>query len=41
MPVAVTALALVAVWRHKSNIGRLLKGTENRFDFKHKKRDEN
>ncbi len=28
------ALALVVVLRHKSNIGRLLRGEENRFEKK-------
>jgi glycerol-3-phosphate acyltransferase PlsY len=31
MPGALTALGLVAVWRHKANIRRLLNGTELRF----------
>jgi len=33
LPIALTALAALAIWRHKSNIQRLLKGTENRFQF--------
>jgi glycerol-3-phosphate acyltransferase PlsY len=36
IPIALTALSVVIVWRHKSNIQRLLKGTENRFEFKKK-----
>jgi glycerol-3-phosphate acyltransferase PlsY len=31
LPVALTALALLIVWRHKGNIQRLLNGTEHRF----------
>lgn len=30
------AFCLMAFWRHRSNIGRLLNGTENRFDKKKK-----
>ena len=30
------AACLLAVWRHRSNIGRLLNGTENRFEKKPK-----
>ena len=26
----------MAIWRHKSNIGRLMHGTENKFSMKHK-----
>ena len=33
IPVALTLLAAVATWRHKTNIGRLLKGTENKISF--------
>ena len=29
-----TALGLIAVWRHRSNIQRLLKGEEHRFSKK-------
>ena len=36
-PVALTLLAILAFWRHRTNIQRLLAGTENRFDFKRKK----
>jgi len=33
IPAALTVLGLLAVWRHRSNIRRLLNGTENRFEF--------
>jgi len=33
LPVALSLLAGIAVWRHKSNIQRLLNGTENRVEF--------
>jgi glycerol-3-phosphate acyltransferase PlsY len=36
-PVALTILAALAIWRHKSNILRLINGTENRFEFGKKK----
>ena len=36
-PVALTVLAALAIWRHKSNIRRLINGTENRFEFRKKK----
>lgn len=32
-----TLLALLAIFKHRSNISRLLNGTENRFSFKKKK----
>ena len=31
--VVLTLLALVAIWKHRSNIARLRAGTESRFDF--------
>jgi glycerol-3-phosphate acyltransferase PlsY len=31
MPTALTLLGVVAIWRHKSNIRRLIGGTEHRF----------
>jgi len=37
VPVALTAIGILVVWRHKSNIQRLLSGTENRFVFGRKK----
>ncbi|MGD9875031.1 MAG: glycerol-3-phosphate 1-O-acyltransferase PlsY [Kiritimatiellia bacterium] len=36
-PVTITILAAMVIWRHRSNIGRLLKGGEHRFDFKKKR----
>ena len=33
-PIVLTILGLLAVWRHKSNIQRLIGGTEHRFSFK-------
>jgi len=36
IPIALTLLGAVSIWRHKANIQRLLNGTENRFDFKKK-----
>ena len=36
IPVMLTILSSLAVWRHRANIQRLLKGTENRFEFKKK-----
>lgn len=33
IPVALTALAALVVWRHRGNIRRLAQGTENRFQF--------
>lgn len=35
-PIALTALALVAVWKHRTNIRRLLDGAESRFTRKEK-----
>ncbi|MDD6550409.1 MAG: glycerol-3-phosphate 1-O-acyltransferase PlsY [Lachnospiraceae bacterium] len=29
----------LAIWRHRSNIGRLSSGTENKFSFHHKKKE--
>ena len=34
LPIVLTILGLLAVWRHKSNIERLIGGTESRFSFK-------
>jgi glycerol-3-phosphate acyltransferase PlsY len=36
-PIVLTALGLLAIWRHKSNIGRIIKGKENRIDFRKRK----
>lgn len=37
-PLALTLLALMAIWKHRSNIVRLRAGTEARFNFKNKQR---
>ncbi len=37
LPIALTVLGLLIIWRHKGNIQRLMNGTENRFEFKKKK----
>lgn len=37
LPAALTVLAALAVWRHKTNIVRLCKGEENRFQRKGRK----
>ena len=34
LPLALTLLCALAIWRHKANIRRLLNGTEHRFQFK-------
>lgn len=34
LPIVLTILGVLAVWRHKSNIQRLINGTEHRFSFK-------
>jgi glycerol-3-phosphate acyltransferase PlsY len=34
LPVALTVLSALIVWRHKANIRRLLDGTEHRFSKK-------
>jgi acyl phosphate:glycerol-3-phosphate acyltransferase len=36
-PVALSILAVLAIFRHKENIRRLFRGTENRFEFGRKK----
>jgi glycerol-3-phosphate acyltransferase PlsY len=36
-PAMLTLLALVAIWKHRSNIARLRAGTESRFNFGKKK----
>jgi len=33
LPVTVSILGAVAIWRHRTNIERLIKGTENKFEF--------
>jgi acyl phosphate:glycerol-3-phosphate acyltransferase len=37
LPAVLTLLGALAVWRHKSNIQRLIKGTEHRFSFQRRK----
>lgn len=37
LPIALTALGVLIIWRHKGNIQRLMQGTENRFEFRKKK----
>lgn len=37
-PVFLTVLAALGIWRHKTNIQRLIKGTEHRFEFGKKKK---
>ena len=37
LPLVLTLLAALAIWRHKANIQRLLNGTEHRFQFGGKK----
>lgn len=34
VPIALTLMGAVIIWRHKSNLKRLLAGTEHRFSFK-------
>lgn len=36
IPIVLTLLAVLAIWKHRSNINRLIHGTESRFQF-HKK----
>ncbi len=36
LPIVLTNLGLLAVWRHKSNIQRLIDGSEHRFSFRKK-----
>jgi acyl phosphate:glycerol-3-phosphate acyltransferase len=36
IPIALTLLGVIIVWRHKGNIQLLLNGAENRFEFKKK-----
>jgi glycerol-3-phosphate acyltransferase PlsY len=35
-PAVLTCLALLAIWKHRSNISRLRAGTESRFEFRKK-----
>ena len=36
LPIVLTILGGIAIWRHKSNIQRLIEGTEHRFSFSKK-----
>ena len=36
LPIVLTLLGVLGVWRHKSNIERLAKGTESKISFKKK-----
>jgi len=38
IPIVLTILGLLAIWRHRANIGRIIKGKENRISFKKKQR---
>ena len=40
VPATLSLLAAMIIWRHRSNMQRLLQGNENRFDFKKKKQGE-
>ncbi len=33
-PLVLTLLAALGIWKHRANIGRLIAGTESRFDFR-------
>lgn len=37
LPIALTALGALIIWRHQGNIHRLMNGTETRFEFKKKR----
>jgi len=37
IPAVLSLLGMLAIWRHRANIQRLLKGTENRIEFGKKK----
>jgi len=38
IPVAFSLLAMLGIWRHRANIGRLVRGKENRFTFRKRSR---
>ena len=40
IPLTLSLLGIIAIWRHKGNIMRLIKGTENRFEFRRKRNTE-
>ncbi|MBT3194251.1 MAG: acyl-phosphate glycerol 3-phosphate acyltransferase, partial [Verrucomicrobia bacterium] len=37
IPAVLTVLGVLAIWRHRANIGRILRGKENRIEFGKKK----
>jgi acyl phosphate:glycerol-3-phosphate acyltransferase len=37
VPIVLTVLGILAIWRHRANIGRILNGKENRIEFGKKK----
>ena len=37
IPIALTILGILVIWRHRANIGRIVKGQENRISFSKKK----
>lgn len=39
VPIALTVLAILIIWRHRANIQRLIAGTEHRFEKKKKPAD--
>ena len=39
IPIALTILCFLIAWRHKTNIQRLFKGTEHRFEFGKRKKE--
>jgi len=41
IPIVLSLLGIIGIWRHKSNIRRLLAGQENRFKFGRKKQANN
>jgi glycerol-3-phosphate acyltransferase PlsY len=38
-PLMLTILALLVIWRHRANLARLIRGEENRFNFKSRKKE--
>lgn len=39
IPIAFSLLAILGIWRHRANIGRLVRGEENRFHFPKRSHD--
>jgi len=39
LPVSLTVLGVLIIWRHKGNIQRLINGTESRFEFRKKRHE--